>query len=252
MKRKIILILLALAVLCPCALAVTQGVDAAPNQQLHFRTGPNTAFTDLCVLPKSTAVTAIELEEGNGVTWVLCDFEYNGNRARGYTGLKRLDLVGDIPWASHYRLERTLVSDGNVYAAPDDTTQLRATLLAGNRVTFLDFAGSFCFVEYRRGGALERGYIHESAFWVDHYEFGEWFPDNPLMNWYAVRSPAYYYTSYLGNPRPAFAIPYDRSVVVDFSADLPGDWISIYYAGKWGFGQRGDFNDLRGFVEPGY
>jgi len=252
MTRRILSILMLCALFCAPALAVTQGGWATPNQELHFRTGPNTAYTDLYRLPRSTEVVAIEMEEGNGVIWVLCDFEYQGNRVRGYTGLKRLDLDEPILWASNYDLARTLVSDADVYAAPDDTTQRRATLRAGSTVTFLNFEGSFCFVEYRKGSQRERGYIHESAFWIDQYEFGEWFPDNPYMNWYVVRSPAYFYDSFVGDPAPEYAIPYDRSVIVNLDQDLPGDWMAIYYGGKWGFGHRGDFNDLRGFVEPGY
>jgi len=251
MIRKIIVLMAFLAMLCAPALAVTQGGSTMPNQELHFRTGPNTAFTDLYVLPRSTNVIAIEMEEGNDVTWVLCDFEYEGNRVRGYTGLKRLDLCEPILWASHYDLSRTLISDAEVYAAPDDTTNRRATLKTGSTVTFLDFEGSFCFIEYQKGGQRERGYIHESAFWIDQYEFAEWFPENEYVNWYVVRPSAYVYDSFVTG-KPLYSIPYDRSVIVDFNTDLPDDWISIYYAGQWNFGHRGDFNDLRGFVEPGY
>lgn len=148
MMRKYISVLLLFVLLSVPAQAVTQGGIAVPNQKLHFHTGPNTAFTDLYVLPKSTDVIAIEMEEGNDVTWVLCDFEYKGNRVRGYTGLKRLDLCEPVLWTSNYNLSRTLISDGDVYAAPDDTTLRRATLKAGTTVTFLNFEGSFCFIEY--------------------------------------------------------------------------------------------------------
>lgn len=251
MLRRILALALVAILLCAPALAVSDGCRAWPNQKLHFRTGPNTAFTDLYTLPKSTQVYAIELEEGNDVTWVLCEFEYQGRRVRGYTGLKRFTLERSIPWASHAWLERRVVNDSDIYAAPDDTSAVRSSVRAGDTLTFLSFEGDFCLVEYRRKGQRERGYVHAFAFWVDQYEYGEWFPEETAVTWYAVRRPSVkLYESPSTSSRVLFTIPYDRCVVLDDMHDAPDGWLAIYYSGVWGYGLRRDYNDLRGFIEP--
>lgn len=252
MTRKITLMIVALLAMVTPAFAVTQGSMVDFYQELHFRTGPGTDFADFCAVPVGADVTAIEMEEGDGVTWMLCDYEYRGNRARGYTDLENLELIEPVLWSSNYELSRTLINDSDVYAAPDDTSLVRASLRAGDVVTFLNFEGSFCFVEYQQGGARERGYIHEYAFWVDLGEFSEWFPDNEYYNMYVVRPSANVYGTFLGNQPPEYSIPYDRSVIMGLTSNLPDDWIDVYYAGKWWFGHRGDFNDLRGFIELDY
>ena len=175
-KRLVITAALVLALLlCLSATALADlnlaGVRAIPNQKLSFRTGPNTAYGELYTLPQSTPIVALELENGNGVTWVLVEFEYEGGRVRAYTGLKRMSLTGYVPYASHDSLSRRLVSDAEVYAAPDMThSAVRASLRAGTSVTFLGYEGSYCFIEYKAGGELNRGYIREESFWVDQYE----------------------------------------------------------------------------------
>ena len=67
-----------------------------------------------------------------------------------------------------------------------------------------------------------------------------------------MRTPAYVYETCDDGGQPLFSIPYDRSVTLDSGADLSDGWIRVYYAGKWVYGHRGDFNDLRGYVEPGW
>ena len=250
MLRKIVCLAALLLMLSLPALAVNDGCRAWPNQKLHFRTGPNTAYTDLYVLPQSTQVYAIEYEEGNDVTWVLCEFESQGRRVRGYTGLKRFTLDRSLSWASHYNLERRVVNDGEVYAAPDDTSQVRARVRAGDRVTFLDFEGDYCFIEYRRSGERERGYVHAFSFWVDEDEYAEWFPDNTMDTIYAVRGSCPMYESASENSRLLFNIPYDRCVAVYPDSWASSGWVRIYYGGVWGYGKARDFNDLRGYVEP--
>ena len=250
MLRKFLALAALLMLLALPALAVNDGCRAWPNQRLHFRTGPNTAFTDLYTLPQDTKVYAIELEEGNDVTWVLCEFEYQGQRVRGYTGLKRFSLDHSLAWADHAWLERRVVNAADIYAASDDNSAVRGHVRAGDTLTFLSFEGDYCLVEYRRGQQRERGYVHAFAFWVDQDEFGEWFPDNPTDTWYVVRRPSAEMHEGPSSSSPVlYTIPYDRCVAIDCSEGNDGDWLRFYYGGAWGYGRRDDFNDLRGIVE---
>ena len=228
------------------------GVRAIPNQKLSFRTGPNTAFAELDTLSQDTPIVALELEEGNGVTWVLVEFEYYGSRMRAYTGLKRMSLTGYIPYADHYNLSRRLVLDGQVYTAPDLNATVRDVLPAGTSVTFLGFEGAYCFIEYRWGGELDRGYVRQEDFWVDQYEFAEYFPENPGDAVYAVST----YSPVYAEPSERSEIiawaPFDASAAILFDEWLyssPDDWIPLYYGGLRGYGRHDDFCDLR-FPDP--
>ncbi len=253
MKRCIVLraaaLLLMLALMMPAAFAGVNiaGVRAVPNQKLAFRTGPNTAYGELYTLPQDTAINALELEDGNGVTWVLVDFEYNGSRVRAYTGLKRMSLSGYVPYARHDHLSRRLQSAGDVYAAPDMHSALRATLSAGTVVDFLGFEGDYCFIEYNSYGELNRGYVRQEAFWIDQYEYAEYFPDNDTFTFYAVDYYSSMYAQPSTNSQLLFSIPFDNSVTIDYNEMLsaPDGWLPIYYGGLRGYGQYNDFCDLR-------
>ena len=137
------------------------GAAATPNQKLALRTGPNTAYTELYMLPQSTDITAYEYEEGNGVTWVLIEYFYQGHRCRGYTGLKRMSVHGDIPWANHYNTTVYTRYAATVYAAPAEDAGYRGRLAAGEAVTLLDYENGCAYVEYYDGGAgaWARGYV---------------------------------------------------------------------------------------------
>ncbi len=227
------------------------GVRAVPNQKIALRTGPSTAYGEMDTMAQSTSVVALELEEGNGVTWVLIELEMYGSRVRAYTGLKRLSLTGPLPYANHDRLSRRLVSEGTVFTAPDLNATVRATLPAGTSVTFLGFEGEYCFIEYSRNGELNRGYVRQEDFWVDQYEFAEYFPENDGETFYAI-----------SNYSPLYAQPNDQSEILawapfDASATclsseqdyLPRGWYSLYYGGLHGYGYYMDFCDLR-FPDP--
>ena len=201
------LLLLALVSVSACAAPNLAGVRAVPNQKLSLRTGPNTAYGEIDTVPQTTPIVAIELEEGNGVTWVLVEFEYFGSRMRVYTGLKRMALTGSIPYASHDRLPRTLLSDSAVYAAPDLHAAERATLKAGTTVTFLGFEGSYCLIEYRAGGELNRGYVREENFMVDLGEFAEYFPDNDGDTYYSINAYSPMYAAPASGARCCSAFP---------------------------------------------
>ena len=256
MKKRLAAAALALVLLLslsPAALADLNraGVRAIPNQKLSFRTGPNTAYGELYTLPQSTPIVALELENGNGVTWVLVEFEYGGSRVRAYTGLKRMSLSGYVPYANHYALSRRLVSSAEVYAAPDMLATVRASLSAGTSVTFLGFEGAYCFIEYRYGGELNRGYIREEAFWVDQGEFAEYFPDNYGDTYYAISSYSPLYAKPDLNSTVLAWAPFDASASYFYYAQdgLPRGWYSLYYGGMHGYGYYMDFCDLR-FPDP--
>ena len=136
------------------------GVLAIPNQKLALRTGPNTVYTELYMLPQSTSIIAYEYEEGNGVTWVLIEYTYQGQRCRGYTGLKRMSVQGSIPWANHYYSSFYVDSYTTVYAAPYADAGYRGQLSSGTYVTLLDYEGDYAYIEYYDAGTPARGYIY--------------------------------------------------------------------------------------------
>ena len=155
-------LLLALAFLCAEA-----SVSATPNQKLAFRTGPNTKYAELYSLPQSTAIRAIEYEEGNGVTWVLVEYTYKGSRCRAYTGLKRMTVHGTIPWADHIGTDAYLTAGADVYAAPSYDAAYRSYVARGTRVTLLRYEGGYAFIEFSDGGTPSRGYVDSGYIGTD-------------------------------------------------------------------------------------
>lgn len=156
---KLITMTCLLAILLTCnALA---DVPATPNQRLSFRTGPNTKYVELYTLPQSTQITAIEYEEGNGVTWVLVEYEFEGKVCRAYTGLKRMTVHGDIPWASNGSRSAAIGGDFTVLAAPVANAAYRGQLYDGDVVEILDYEGSYAWIEFYdyEHNAPSRGYI---------------------------------------------------------------------------------------------
>ena len=137
------------------------GVSATPTQDLALRTGPNTAYVWFDMMPRSTPIVAYEYEEGNSVTWVLVEFTYDGLRCRGYTGLKRMWVNGNIPWADHLYRYETLRQGCVVLAAPGEDACYRGWLEAGSGVTLLEYDGDYAFVEFYDASqqASSRGYV---------------------------------------------------------------------------------------------
>ena len=158
--KKLLTLLLAAALLL-AALPASAAVSAMPTMNLALRTGPNTKYVELYTLPQSTRITAYEYESGNDVTWVLIEYTYNGEVCRGYTGLKRMNVNGSIPWASHINETATISSGGSVLAAPNGRAAYRGRVDAGERVTLLDYEGSYAFIEFydAANGAPSRGYV---------------------------------------------------------------------------------------------
>ena len=142
-----------------------RGTSATPNQKLAFRTGPNTSYPDLFTLPQSTEIIAYEYEEGNGVTWVLVEFEFEGRPCRGYTGLKRMQVHGDIPWANHLYEPAWVNYDCNVLSAPAHNAGYRGYIDAGEQVTVLCYESGYAHIEFYDNAArmYSRGYVPINA-----------------------------------------------------------------------------------------
>lgn len=154
------LLLLALVCAAICAPAGAE-VRATPTDKLSFRTGPNTRYVELFTLPQSTEITAIEQAEGNGVTWVLVEFYYDGSYQRAYTGLKRMTLHGDVPWESDYHSNAIVYGPCTVSAAPRSNSARRGRIGEVELVTLLGSENGYDYVEFydAENGALSRGWI---------------------------------------------------------------------------------------------
>ena len=163
MKRRAAC-LMACLLMCLVPLAALAAVSATPNQLLFFRTGPTVDYAPLCEMSERTALTAIEYESGSGVTWVLVEFMRNGMPERGYTGLKRMTVHGDIPWADHWNVPATLQQAAAVYAGPGYEYTPHGNLASGSGVTLLRQEGDFSFIDYiDRDGYPSRGWVESYA-----------------------------------------------------------------------------------------
>lgn len=162
MKRKMLAWVCAL-LLALSAVGAMAGVSASPKQDLALRTGPNTRYVWLDMMPQSTRIIAYEYEEGNDVTWVLVEYESDGKLYRGYTGLKRMTVNGNIPWADHLWQSASLTEDCSVYAAPSERGAWRAKLSEDDAVTLLGYENGYAYIEFydQANGADSRGYIYD-------------------------------------------------------------------------------------------
>lgn len=179
--KKLFCLILCLILCSGCALAAA---PATPNQKLAFRTGPSTAYTELFTLPQSTEIVALEYEEGSGVTWVLVEFEYKGQVMRGYTGLKRMTVHGDIPWANHAWHRVTCISGADIYAAPSSNAAVRGQLGYLESVSLLRFDGDYVYIEYTDSatGQLSRGWVADWSLNIDNNTYyGDSLAPTPVL-----------------------------------------------------------------------
>lgn len=157
--KKLLIVALTLSMLLCAGLNAHASAPATPKMRLCIRTGPNTKYVELHSLGPSAKIRAIEYEKGNGVTWVMIQYRNNGKIHRAYTGLKRMTVEGDIPWASHMDEDVRIVADGQVYSAPKDEGGWRGHLDAGDWVTLLDYEDDYAFIEFSDNGTPSRGYV---------------------------------------------------------------------------------------------
>lgn len=140
------------------------GVYAVPNQRLSLRTGPNTRYAELFTLPETTSITAYSRANGNGVTWVQVEFIYEGEYYRAYTGLKRMDVRGEIPWESNYNFSCLVNGYHTVYAAPRRDAATLGWVEGGELVTCLGVENGYDYIEFYDDDAqaTSRGYIRDA------------------------------------------------------------------------------------------
>lgn len=155
----------------PALAEIYYGVPAYPNQELHLRTGPNTAYSEIGIMPQSTDLTALQYEEGNGVMWVLVEYWGDYGWVRGYTGLKRMDVDGRIPEANFDRADGITWDACMVYSAPYADAELRTVLDMYTDITMLNnrdgylYVDGYTYIEYVDPftGELSRGYADNSC-----------------------------------------------------------------------------------------
>ena len=146
----------------PLTYPYIQGIPAVATDDLAFRTGPNTEYVWLYMYDKTNPIVAFEYENGNGVTWVLVEYEYNEKKWRAYTGLKRISVNGDLPWANHLNKTVTVSENTALYAAPSSLGGERGiSLSVYQQVTLLEYDGEYAYVELtdKRSNEKTRGYI---------------------------------------------------------------------------------------------
>ena len=245
MLKRVLCLVLCLAVLLPaCALA---SVSATPNQQLAFRTGPNTKYDWLFHMPQDTQLTAIEYEQGNGVTWVLVEFWRDGKLERGYTGLKRMTVNGDIPWADHLWEDVTVIADGVVYSGPGYEYASHASVAAGDGASVLRYENGFAFIEfydYNHDGE-SRGWVTiDRLFEPQEFDWNSGVPYAPDDMWYSGGTLVYvsangsvplYETPYAGTQVLCW-VP-AGSVMESYYTTGSGH-LYVYYDGYYGYVEK--------------
>lgn len=161
MKRCAAL-LLALLLLLPATPGYA--VSAALNQRMSTRSGPSTAYTEeLGTLPQTTAITVIEQVMGS-VPWALVEFTNRGAKYRAYTGMKRINAYGQVPWGIQEGSPKTLLSAAQVYYGPGEHYAPRKErLAAGAQVLVFGYENGFVLVDYPVGKQRARGYVSQSA-----------------------------------------------------------------------------------------
>jgi len=147
MKRFFVILMTLVLLICMSAVPAS-AATAYPLEKLAFRTGPNTRYTELFTLPQSTRITPLELEEGNGVMWVLCEFTYNGKTYHGYTGLKRMSLSGSLQVADHVLKSGRMSQATDVYTAPGKNAAVRGKVGRYELVSYLRTEGSYDYIEF--------------------------------------------------------------------------------------------------------
>lgn len=156
---KWIAALLALCLALPMTGALAVG--ASLNQRMATRSGPGTKYTEeLGTFPQSTQITVIEQVTNSETTWVLVEFRSNGSLYRAYTGLKRVDAYGSIPYGSTTWYTDTVTSYGRAYYGPGYQYAARGTqVYQGQTVYVYETENGWALCEYTENGRNVRGYV---------------------------------------------------------------------------------------------
>lgn len=160
MKKKISALLLVLLLLLPELAAA--GTSATLNQKMATRSGPSTKYTEeLGTLPITTNITVIAQVETVGTVWYQVEFKMNGKLYRAYTGKKRVNAYGSIPWESDLYTEDVTVAYAKSYYGPGTQyAQRKQAVARGAQVRVFQVEGEWALCDYQEDGKWARGYIN--------------------------------------------------------------------------------------------
>ena len=112
-----------------------QPIAATLNQRMSLRSGPNTRYTELGTYQQSTPIVVFEQEMGNGVPWAMLEFRVDGGLMRAYTGMKRIDVSADVPWANTNPTSARIAKDVTPQRGPGmDYVACKQVLPAGTDI----------------------------------------------------------------------------------------------------------------------
>ena len=182
--KKMIMVLLVMAMLIPCsALAYyspysgmstdsPNTMTARLNQRMATRTGPGTQYSEPgTFFSEGDKVKIISYTtDVNGVKWVQAEINVRGKLMRVYTGLKRFSGVdtGRLCREERMNIVATLDSDITPAYGPGwEYAEYDFTLRKGSQVMVLDYESGYDMCEFYVNGKLYRA----------------WFPDAGLLSW---------------------------------------------------------------------
>ena len=137
------------------------GTRAYLNQKMATRSGPGTKYTEeLGTLPIETEITVISQAETNGTVWYQVEFTRNQKLYRCYTGKKRVNAYGDIPWENPDYVEDFTTSGADAYYGPGTNYAKRKNSVYKNTtVRVFSVEGDWAQCEYKEGSKWCRAYI---------------------------------------------------------------------------------------------
>lgn len=159
MKKRIVAFFFVFMLLLP-ELAMADA-SATLNQKMATRSGPGTKYTEeLGTLPITTDITVIAQVETSGTVWYLVEFRQNSKLYRAYTGKKRVNARGEIPWLENSYTKDITVAGVTPYYGPDESYAQRSKGLSkGTTVRVYSVEGDWAMCDYQENGKWVRAYI---------------------------------------------------------------------------------------------
>lgn len=248
------LLSLLLALLLALSVSPAGAVQASLNQRMATRSGPSTLYTEeLGTLPQNTPITLIEQVMGS-VPWGLVEFEKRGLLYRAYTGMKRINAYGEVPWGIQEGTHTQMQAGAQVYYGPGQHYAPRQEYLsAGQAVLAFGWENGYVMVEYTVGSKKVRGYV----------------PDTSVQGFTSQTTSAQPLQAFINlsdfNPRPGqnlavtFLVtggtaPYEYHYIweddIDFTGSGTGDYAQVSYPVREGMYPRNSISfyvtDARG------
>ena len=157
MKKRIISLLLSMALICICADALA--VSGRLNQKMATRSGPGTKYTEEGAYPADTAIEILEIVQTGGTDWCQVEFRYNSKLYRAYTGKKRIDTTKTIPEGNVDPTDDVTLATGEVRYGPGESYAVRKkNVKANTAVQVFKVEGEWALCDYKDGSWI-RGYI---------------------------------------------------------------------------------------------